>query len=146
MRPGFALVVARSGPKIHPVPDEGGHNNNNRPGKMERLRTTMDDFASAVSVILRQPVVDETHMEGRYNVETTYAPDYGPSVPAGASDGPSIFTAIEERVGMKLLSRVKCRSMFLSSITAGRCRQRTKPYPNKIIRSREVSLSTRLVV
>ena len=105
MRPGFALVVARSGPKIHPVPDEGGHNNDNHPGKMQRLRTTIDDFASAVSFILRQPVINETHMEGRYNVVLTYAPDYGPDVPPGANDGPSIFTAIEEQVGMKLEPR-----------------------------------------
>ena len=104
-RGGFGLVVAKNGPKIQPVPDVGGHNNDNRPGKMQRLRTTIGDFASALSYILRQPVVDETHMEGRYNVVLTYAPDLGPDVPPAANDGPSIFTAIEEQLGLKLEPR-----------------------------------------
>jgi uncharacterized protein (TIGR03435 family) len=105
MRAGFGLVVAKNGPKIQSVPDVDGHNNDNRPGKMQRLRTTIGDFASALSYILRQPVVDETHMEGRYNVVLTYAPDLGPDVPPAANGGPSIFTAIEEQLGLKLEPR-----------------------------------------
>jgi uncharacterized protein (TIGR03435 family) len=104
-RAGFALVIARNGPKIQPVPDVGGHNNDNPPGKMQRLRTTIDDFGSAVSGILRQPVVNETQMEGRYNVVLTYAPERGSDVPPAADDGPSIFTAIEQQLGLKLEPR-----------------------------------------
>ena len=66
-------------PEIQPVPDEGGHNNDNRPGRLERLRTTIDGFASQLQSVLRQPVVDETHLEGRFNVLLTYAPDRGVS-------------------------------------------------------------------
>lgn len=105
IRAGFGLVVPKNGPKIQPVADVGGHNNDNRPGKMQRLRTTIGDFASALSYILRQPVVDETHMEGRYNVVLTYAPDLSPDMPPAANDGPSIFTAIEEQLGLKLEPR-----------------------------------------
>jgi uncharacterized protein (TIGR03435 family) len=72
---------------------------------MQRLRTTISDFASALSDILRQPVVDETHMEGRYDVVLTYAPDLGSDVSAAANDGPSIFTAIEEQLGLRLEPR-----------------------------------------
>jgi len=104
-RSGFALVVAKNGPKIQPVEDVGGHNNDNRPGKIQRLRTTIEDFASAVADILRQPVVDETHLAGRYNVVLTYTPDGGPGTPAEASGGPSIFTALEEQLGLKLEPR-----------------------------------------
>ena len=105
VRAGFGLVVAKNGPKIQPVEDVGGHNNDNRRGKMQRLRTTISDFASALSDILRQPVVDETHMEGRYDVVLTYALDLGADVPATANDGPSVFTAIEEQLGLKLEPR-----------------------------------------
>ena len=105
IRAGFGLVVAKNGPKIQPVEDVGGHNNDNRRGMMQRLRTTISDFASALSDILRQPVVDETHMEGRYNVVLTYVPDLSTDVPATANDGPSIFTAIEEQLGLKLEPR-----------------------------------------
>jgi uncharacterized protein (TIGR03435 family) len=105
IRAGFGLVVGRNGAKIQSVEDVGGHNNDNRPGKMERLRTTIGDFASSLAYMIKQPVVDETHMEGRYNVVLTYTPDPGSGVPAAASDGPSIFTAIEEQLGLKLEPR-----------------------------------------
>ena len=111
MRGGYLLVIAKSGPKIQPVSDVGGHVNDNRPGKMQRLRTTMDDFASAISYILRQPVVDETHMEGRYDVVLTYAPERGPDPPA--DDGPSIFSAIQEQLGLKLEPRKLPVNMFV---------------------------------
>jgi len=105
MRAGFGLVVAKNGPKIQPVPDVGSHNNDNRAGKMQRQRTTISDFASALAYILRQPVVDETHMEGRYNVVLTYAPERGADAPPADDDRPSIFTAIEEQLGLKLEPR-----------------------------------------
>ena len=93
------------GPKIQPVPDVGSHNNDNRPGRMQRQRTTIGDVASALSYILWQPVVDETHMEGHYNVVLTYAPERGPDAPPADDNGPSIFTAIEEQLGLKLEPR-----------------------------------------
>jgi uncharacterized protein (TIGR03435 family) len=104
-RAGFALVVSKNGPKIEPVADVGGHINDNRPGRMQRLRTTMDDLASTVAGILRQPVVDETHMEGRYNVVLAYEPDRGTDVQSAANDGPSIYTALQEQLGLKLEPR-----------------------------------------
>lgn len=105
IRAGFGLVVARNGAKIRPVEDVGGHINDNRPGNIQRLRTTIDGFASALAYIVRQPVMDETHMEGHYNIVLTYTPDPGSGAPAAASDGPSIFTAIEEQLGLKLEPR-----------------------------------------
>jgi uncharacterized protein (TIGR03435 family) len=113
MRAGFGLVVAKNGPKIQPVPDVGGHNNDNRPGKMQRQRTTIGDFASALAYILRQPVIDETHMEGRYNVVLTYAPERGPDAPPADDDGPSIFTAVEEQLGLKLEPRKVAVDIFV---------------------------------
>lgn len=118
MRAGFGLVIAKNGPKIHPVPDVGTHNNDNRPGKMQRQRTTIGDLASALAYILRQPVVDETHMDGRYNVVLTYAPDRGPDAPP-ADDGPSIFTAIEEQLGLKL----EPRKLPVDVFVVDRCRK-----------------------
>ena len=100
MRAGYGLVVAKGGAKIRPVEEVGGHNNDNRPGRMQRERTTIGDFASALAFVLKQPVVDETRMEGRYNVVLTYAPDDG-----AGGEGPSIFTAVEEQLGLKLEGR-----------------------------------------
>ncbi|HEY4359668.1 MAG TPA: TIGR03435 family protein [Bryobacteraceae bacterium] len=105
MRAGYALVVAKNGPKIKPVDDVGGHNNDNRPGKMQRQRTTIGDLAPALAFILKQPVVDVTRMEGRYNVVLTYAPDSGVDAAIAGGDGPSLFTALEEQLGLKLEAR-----------------------------------------
>lgn len=101
-RSGFALVVGKNGAKIQPVEDVGGHNNDNRPGRMERLRTTIPDFASVIASVLRQPVTDETKLPGRYNILLTYAPDRGADAQL---DGPSIFTAVEEQLGLRLEPR-----------------------------------------
>lgn len=113
MRAGFALVAAKNGPKIRPLPDVAVHRNDNRPGKMQLQRTTIGDFASNLSGVLRQPVIDETRMEGRYDVVLTYAPERGPDVAPADGEGTSIFTAIEEQLGLKLEPRKLPADIFV---------------------------------
>jgi uncharacterized protein (TIGR03435 family) len=103
-RDGFALVLAKGGARIAPVEDVGSHMNDMRDGNVKMVRTTMDSFAYALSSKLRQPVLDETKLTGVFNVTLTYTPDRGAS-PSTAEDGPSIFTALEQQLGLKLESR-----------------------------------------
>lgn len=105
MRAGFALIVSKSSPKIQPVEDAGGHNNSRSAGKLERLRTPISSFADDLALILRQPVIDETHMQGVYDVRLTFSPESGPNAPRIADNRPSIYTALEEQLGLKLEPR-----------------------------------------
>lgn len=105
VRSGFALVTAKNGPKIRPVEDVGGHINDQRDGDIKMLRTTIDNFAEALGHKLSKPVVDETHMQGFYNVALKYTPERGQSGKLATDTGPSIFTALEEQLGLKLEAR-----------------------------------------
>jgi uncharacterized protein (TIGR03435 family) len=58
--------------------------------------------------VLDRPVVDQTGMEGRYDLVLKWAPDdsqfggHPPEASKADSPLPSLFTAIQEQVGLKL--------------------------------------------
>lgn len=103
MRAGFALVTAKGGVKMAAVEDTGGHINDAADGSIRMMRTTISNFAETLGYKLKQPVVDETKLSGVFNVTLTYAPDRGAGAPIG--DGPSLFSALEEQLGLKLEPR-----------------------------------------
>lgn len=70
---------------------------------------TMAEFASVMQTgVLDRPVVDQTRIEGRYDFVLKWAPDdsqFGGHPPAASPADtplPSLFTAIQEEVGLKL--------------------------------------------
>lgn len=64
----------------------------------------MPDLAMMLSVILGRTVVDETGVAGKFRLQLNFAPlDASLARPAdGAADAPSIFTALQEQLGLKL--------------------------------------------
>jgi uncharacterized protein (TIGR03435 family) len=106
--PGYFLVVGKDGPKIHaaaetdattPVPQRGAAPSSG--SRRLRMRTTMTYVALMLGVITRRPVVDRTGLSGEFNVELEFAP---PDAPAADSSAPSVFTAVQEQLGLKLES------------------------------------------
>jgi uncharacterized protein (TIGR03435 family) len=83
------------------------------PGWISARAITMKQFAAPLTQLLRRPVVDETGLTGDYDLDLTYAPDQSaptgppgaPGPPPPAADAPSIFTALQEDLGLKLDSR-----------------------------------------
>jgi uncharacterized protein (TIGR03435 family) len=72
----------------------------------------MANLAQKLSEALHAPVADSTRIEGRFNFQLSWNPkDATPLPPAAAGkasgepSGPSIFTALEEQLGLKLESR-----------------------------------------
>jgi uncharacterized protein (TIGR03435 family) len=102
LRPGFALVIAKHGLKMQPVENTGGHINDFPPGRIHMERAELAHVADSLGGILRQPVVDGTATGGVYSFTVTYSPGLGESK---TGDGPSIFTALEEQLGLKLEPR-----------------------------------------
>jgi len=71
----------------------------NRPGLIAVGGMTMDQIARGLWPQLGRVVIDRTGLQGSYDVDLEFAPDL--STP---SDLPSIFTAVQEQLGLKLES------------------------------------------
>jgi uncharacterized protein (TIGR03435 family) len=84
------------------------------PGNFNAGYTTMQQFASSLSTFVGRTVIDKTGLTGQYDFMLTYTPEQraggpGPTPPPGAPqfapidpNGPSLFTAIQEQLGLKL--------------------------------------------
>jgi uncharacterized protein (TIGR03435 family) len=104
----YALVVAKGGIKIKPVEPDGNSSTNNRRGELEAKGVSMARFAETLSR-LGLTVVDQTGVEGVFDFKLSYDPS-STRPTTDASDatgdaGPSIFTALQEQLGLKLESR-----------------------------------------
>jgi bla regulator protein BlaR1 len=118
--PVYALVVTKSGPKLKPNPDDP---TKAKPSAMlgrgsgTFTNSSMAVLAARLSEQLGRPVLDRTDLKGGYDftLEWTPAPGEGsaeaiglppraePPSP-GESNGPSIFTALQDQLGLKLES------------------------------------------
>ncbi|HEX8879061.1 MAG TPA: TIGR03435 family protein [Candidatus Acidoferrum sp.] len=113
--PAYELVVDKSGPKLKenhspehfdiPV-TPGGF------GKLEATHCSMSYFAWTLSNRLDQPVIDQTGLAQFYDFKLEWTPEPPPGL-AGRPDaaanlppanGPDIFTALREQLGLKLES------------------------------------------
>jgi len=65
----------------------------------------MADMATMFSFQLSRTVVDKAGIAGRFRVHLAFAPDeVTAGLPSSADAGPSIFTALQEQLGLKLES------------------------------------------
>lgn|ERR1035441_8306165 len=102
--PMYDMVVAKGGPKFKPSAPiresaESG------PGMFKGRHVSMKAVASNLSFALHSTVVDKTSLTGLYNVDLKWSPDDAGSSneDAAAESGPSIFTAVQEQLGLKLI-------------------------------------------
>jgi uncharacterized protein (TIGR03435 family) len=58
-------------------------------------------IANALASLLNRPVIDRTGLTGRFDVDVEYAAPDVPD-PADASDRVSVFTAVQEQLGLRL--------------------------------------------
>jgi uncharacterized protein (TIGR03435 family) len=73
--------------------------------RVRRSATTIADFARTLVTAVDRPVVDRTGLDGRFDVEYSYAPRpvTGPAVDA-VENLPLLGAALEEQLGLKLES------------------------------------------
>jgi uncharacterized protein (TIGR03435 family) len=87
------------------------------PGRLAAGGQTLEQLATNLSRLVGKMVIDKTNLPGAFDMLVEYTPDPGigarsdfpgrppdggPAPPA--SDGPSIFTALQEQLGLKLES------------------------------------------
>ena len=122
-QPVYALVIAKSGLKLteskpddtHPDGAKEGQDNK-RPNAIHMSRghlaaqaISMPDLEVLLTQITGRTVLDKTGLKGNYDVTLNWAPDDGqPTLLNGVSQEetrPSIFTALQEQLGLKLDSQ-----------------------------------------
>jgi uncharacterized protein (TIGR03435 family) len=64
---------------------------------------SLEQFATLLARTIRRPVVDRTNLMGPYDFDLTFQPESSTPSPIPApADAPSIFTAVQEQLGLKL--------------------------------------------
>jgi len=124
--PTYALVIAKGGFKLKEADPNNTYANGikvpeGRPraglmmvqdGKITGQAITTSRLAAQLGGWLRSPVVDKTGLTGKYDFTLQWSPDEGGGMtmqgagrPTPSDDsGPSIFTALQEQLGLKLES------------------------------------------
>jgi uncharacterized protein (TIGR03435 family) len=112
--PVYALVVSKSGSKLKEATDGGATQIGGDGDEIVFERASMQTLAGTLARSVNRPVIDATGLKGLYNFRLAWADDNSPNPNgpvAGASgasdpaDAPSVFTALQERLGLKLESR-----------------------------------------
>ncbi len=116
-QPIYALVVSKNGAKLKEVKEPGPRQgmSMNR-GRLEGFAAPMEMLGTVLSNAMGRPVVDKTGLPGKYDFVLEWTPDPGADAraqgfgdgitePAPAPGGPTIFTALQEQLGLKLESQ-----------------------------------------
>jgi uncharacterized protein (TIGR03435 family) len=126
--PIYELVVLKEGvraklsddqtppPKFPVAPSKDGSmvrgNLRMGPANIQARAVALSDVARSLSVLLARPVVDKTSLTELYDIDLKWSPDVGqpmdvfdPTLPYPRNaDGPSLFTALQEQLGLRLVS------------------------------------------
>jgi uncharacterized protein (TIGR03435 family) len=121
-QPVYALVVGKNGSKLKESEVKAGERRRMmRMGRSELNAegVAIDMLTNTLSNVLGRPVIDRTGLKGNYDFKLQWTPDPGQSggpfggpPPPGADappppdpNGPSIFTAVQEQLGLRLESQ-----------------------------------------
>lgn len=119
-QPGFDLVVLQNhkgsaglnvsdGEEPPTAPDVGLRL---RGGSVTAHAVAMSSLAQFLQTQVAQPVIDRTGLHGTYDFHLTYAPR-SEDRDAAPSAGPSIFTAVQEQLGLRLVPRKEIVSVLV---------------------------------
>jgi uncharacterized protein (TIGR03435 family) len=114
MVPGYAIAVLKTGLKIREVEPGPAHANTRR-GSLRAEAVSMTKLAETLSDLLGAPVTDSTGVAGVFTFALDWTPeaarpglssdDAPPSALPDMPEGPSLFAAIQEQLGLKLEGR-----------------------------------------
>jgi uncharacterized protein (TIGR03435 family) len=96
--PGYVLVVAKGGSKLTPAKEKDiDAPAYILPEGVRSVSITTRTLANLLSRSVGHPVLDKTALTGKYELDLHFAP-----ATSTESTLPSIFTAVQEQLGLKL--------------------------------------------
>ena len=102
----YALVVGKNGPKLHEVtPDPLNSRMTYRIGSITHSQISMPTLAMPLSRQMRELVLDQTGLKGVYELKLQWIPETTPGASDAPESGPTIFTAVQDQLGLKLEPR-----------------------------------------
>jgi uncharacterized protein (TIGR03435 family) len=105
--PIYSLLLAKGGSKLKPVEAPQGRPQMMRVGRgqFHAEGVPLDALAQMLSGQVGRTVLDRTGLKGTFAVDLEWTPETSAAAePAAGADGPGIFTALEEQLGLKLES------------------------------------------
>jgi uncharacterized protein (TIGR03435 family) len=101
----YVLVVGSSGAKLKEsapgTPGQISMGPGHITGRAAPMQALVDHLSNA-ALQLGRPVLDQTGLRGNYDFTLEWTPD---NLPPGDTQAPSLFTAVQEQMGLKLESR-----------------------------------------
>ena len=114
--PVYVLLVGKTGSRLQPAPEsnnsgiDSGRSGDTGKSTMKGTNVTMAELAASLAARVGRPVIDKTSLTGRFNFDLSWVPDL--TLSGGATNsappdvsGPSIFTAVQEQLGLRLDSQ-----------------------------------------
>jgi uncharacterized protein (TIGR03435 family) len=98
---GYALLVGKSEPKLRQNAGDPGPQGSSGRGRITDRKVSMSMFAKQLAAQLRQPVADRTGLRGDYDFKLEWSPGPTSSL-SSESDSASLFTALQEQLGLRL--------------------------------------------
>ncbi len=96
--PGYALTVAKNGPKLHPAQGEDagfsfgdGKPQPGQPTCLTARKWPVSMLANVLTQMGKGPTVDKTGLTGEYDFKLCW----------NDTDGPSLFSALQDQLGLK---------------------------------------------
>jgi uncharacterized protein (TIGR03435 family) len=88
-------------------------------GGLSASSGTIEDLCRTFTSILQRPVIDRTGLAGRFEFRLRWAPAigensaFGPVLADGDASLPSLFTAVEEQLGLRLEAATTTIDVFV---------------------------------
>ena len=116
--PIYDLVIDKNGSKLKPTtvlipssPEEEkahpekykGSGMTMGPGMFEATAVSVRSLASQLANAVGKPVHDATGLTGSYDISLHFRPDETTSAAGDNADAPSVFSAVQEQLGLKLV-------------------------------------------
>ncbi|HET8549924.1 MAG TPA: TIGR03435 family protein [Bryobacteraceae bacterium] len=115
--PVYALVVAKNGPKLTPTSSPQGPVMRMGRGQLDGKKVPVSMLAQQLSQQVGRNVVDKTELKGEYDIVLNWTPEPGQgggpfagppppdALPPADAAGPTLFTALQEQLGLRLESQ-----------------------------------------